>query len=161
MKTYLSRVDKGDCIMGIKELLKLSDEEVRKPEPRVTRWSKPFWDMASEHKLGVKKCTSCGHLEHPPYLYCTECHSEEHEWVELSGKATLYAYAVNVHMVPFPFWDDMPYVVAMVDLEEGPRMLTNIVDCNPEDLKNGMALEVVFDDETYENFTLTKFRPAT
>ncbi len=66
---------------------------------------------------------------------------------------------MNHFGVPFPFWPDLPYVTAMVDVEEGPRMITNIVECDPEELKNGMELEVVFQERTSE-FTLPQFRPV-
>ena len=145
--------------MGIKELLGLSDEDMVKPLPKPSKWSQPFWDNAKKHKLTLKKCKDCGHIDHPPYLYCTNCSSDNSEWVEASGKGKLVAYAVNTYMVPFPFWDDMPYVVAMIELEEGVRMISNIVECNPDELKNGMALEVVFDDVSDE-FTLPKWKPV-
>jgi len=143
----------------IKELLGLTDEDLKKPLPKPTKWSQPYWDAAKKHKLVFKKCTKCGHIDHPPYLYCTECHVDDHEWVESSGKGVLNAYAVNHFGVPFPFWPDLPYVTAMVDVEEGPRMITNIVECDPEALKNGMELEVVFQERTSE-FTLPQFRPV-
>ena len=146
--------------MGIKELLKLSDDEVKKPMPKPSKWSKPFWEAAKQHKLVLKRCKDCGHIDHPPYLYCTNCQSDNSEWVAAQGKAKLYAYAINEYMVPFPFWDDMPYVVAMVDLPEGVRMISNLVECDQDKLKNGMELEVVFDDVSPE-FTLPKWRPAT
>ncbi len=145
--------------MGIKEMMNLSDDDVRKPMPRPTPWSQPFWDAAREHRLVLKKCKSCGTLQHPPYLYCPQCSSEEAEWVEASGKATLYGYTVNEFAVPFPFWDDLPYVTAIIDLAEGVRMISNVVDCPPAELVNGMALEVVFEDVSPE-FTLPKWRPA-
>ncbi len=145
--------------MGIKEMMNLSDEDVRKPMPRPTPWTQPFWDAARQHRLVLKKCKSCGNLQHPPYLYCPHCSSEEAEWVEASGKATLYGYTVNEFAVPFPFWDDLPYVTAIIDLAEGVRMISNVVECPPAELRNGMALEVVFDDVSPE-FTLPKWRPA-
>ncbi len=145
--------------VSIKDLLGLSDEEMLKPLPIPTKWSQPFWDAAKEHRLVLKKCSTCGNIDHPPYLYCTACQADEHEWIEASGKGTLYAYAVNHFGVPFPFWDDMPYVLAMVDLPEGPRMISNIVECDIEKLANGMELEVVFDDVSGE-ITLPKWKPA-
>jgi uncharacterized OB-fold protein len=145
--------------MGIKELLNLSDAEVQKPMPKPSKWSRPFWEAAKQHKLVLKRCKDCGHIDHPPYLYCTNCLSDNSEWIEAKGKAKLYAYAINEYMVPFPFWDDMPYVVAMVDLPEGVRMISNIIECPHDQLKNGMDLEVVFDDVSAE-FTLPKWRPA-
>jgi len=145
--------------MGIKELLGLSDEDMVKPLPKPSKWSQPFWDNTKKHKLTLKKCKDCGHIDHPPYLYCTNCSSDNSEWVEASGKGKLVAYAVNTYMVPFPFWDDMPYVVAMIELEEGVRMISNIIEYNHNELKNGMALEVVFDDVSDE-FTLPKWKPV-
>lgn len=149
--------------MDIKEKLKqqlnLTDQDFVKPLPKPVKWSLPFWEGAKEHKLLLKRCTSCGHIDHPPYLYCTECMADQHEWIEAAGKAVLYAYAVNEYGVPFPFMPDLPYVVALIDLEEGPRMISNIVGCNPKDLRNGMDLEVVFDDVSPE-VTLPKWKPA-
>jgi uncharacterized OB-fold protein len=143
----------------LKELLGLTDEDLKKPMPKPTKWSKAYWEAAKEHKLVFKKCSKCGCIDHPPYLYCTECQEDDHEWIESSGKAILNAYAVNHFGVPFPFWVDLPYVTAIVDVEEGPRMISNIVECDPNELKNGMKLEVVFDDVTSE-ITLPKFRPV-
>jgi uncharacterized OB-fold protein len=146
-------------IETIKAMLNLSDEDLVKPLPIPTQWSQPFWDAAKQHKFVLKKCSKCGFIDHPPYLYCTNCHADEHEWVETSGKATLAAYAINQFGVPFPFWADLPYVVAMIDLPEGPRMISNIVECDHDKLENGMELEVVFDDVTDE-ITLPKWRPV-
>ncbi len=145
--------------MGIKDMLNLSDDDVRKPMPKPTPWSQPFWTAAKEHRFVLKRCTACGKFQHPPYLYCPHCMSEEAEWVEAAGRARLYGWTVNEFAVPFPFWDDLPYVTAIVDLEEGVRMISNIVECDPNELKNGMELEVVFDDVSPE-FTLPKWRPV-
>ena len=145
--------------MGIQEMLGLSDEEMIKPLPKPSEWSQPFWDNTKQGKLTLKKCKDCGHIDHPPYLYCTNCHSDDAEWIEAAGKGKLAAYAINEYMVPFPFWDDMPYVLAMIDLEEGVRMISNIVACDHDALKNGMDLEVVF-EKVSDEFTLPKWRPA-
>ena len=145
--------------VSIKDLLGLSDEDMKKPLPIPTKWSQPFWDAAKQHKLVLKKCGKCGFIDHPPYLYCTSCHADEHEWIEASGKATLAAYAINVFGVPFPFWDDLPFVVALIDLQEGPRMISNIVECDHDKLENGMELEVLFDDVSGE-ISLPKWRPV-
>lgn len=145
--------------MGIKEFLKLSDEDVRKPLPKPTKWSQPFWDAAKQNKFVLKRCKACGFIDHPPYLYCTNCQSENHEWFEASGKAKLTAWAVNVYMVPFPFWDDMPYVVALIELPEGPRMISNIVECEHDKLVAGIELEVVW-HKASDDITLPKWRPV-
>jgi uncharacterized OB-fold protein len=128
-----------------------------KPLPVPSKWSQPFWDGANQHKLLLKMCTKCGKIDHPPYLYCTECWAEEHEWVEASGKGTLYALTTVMLGAPLEFTEDIPYTIAMVDLAEGPRMLTTIVDAKPEELELGMEVEVVFDDVTQE-VALPRFR---
>ena len=109
-------MDMNEKIKDLKKKFNLSDEDLKKPLPIPTKWSKPFWEGTKEHKLLLKRCKECGHIDHPPYLYCTECMSENSEWVEASGRATLYAFAVNEYGVPFPFMADLPYVVALVDL---------------------------------------------
>lgn len=148
---------------GIREMLKeklgCTDQDFIKPLPRPTAWSKPFWEAAKQHKLVLKKCKACGHIDHPPYLYCTSCSGEDSEWIEASGKARLYAYAVNTYAVPFPFMEDLPYVLAMVDLPEGPRMISNVVGCSPKELRNGMELEVIF-DQVSPDVVLPKWRPV-
>jgi uncharacterized OB-fold protein len=144
--------------VDIKQMLGLSDEDMVKPMPKPTPWSAPFWDAAREHRLVLRKCLSCGAFQHPPYPYCGDCFGEDFEWVEASGRATLLAYAVNHFSVPFAFWNDLPYVTAMVELAEGIRMISNVVECDHGLLSNGMELEVVFDDVS-EEFTLPKWRP--
>jgi len=152
-------MDMNEKLKELKKKFNLSDEDLKKPLPIPTKWSKPFWEGTKKHKLLLKRCKECGHIDHPPYLYCTECTNENGEWVEASGRATLYAFAVNEYGVPFPFVVDLPYIVALVDLKEGPRMLSNIVDCDPKELKNGMELEVVFDDVSLE-VSLPKWKPV-
>ena len=131
-----------------------------KPLPVPSKWSQPFWDGTKQHKLLFKKCSKCGNIDHPPYLYCTECWAEEHEWIKASGKGTLYAFTTVILGAPLPFTDDIPYTIAMVDLAEGPRMMSIIVDAKPEELKIGMDVEVVFEDIT-EEFSLPKFKPVS
>ncbi len=143
----------------LKEKFGCTDEDLAKPLPEPQAWSQPFWEGTKQHKLLLKTCKECGHIDHPPYLYCTACSSEESEWIEASGKATLYSYAVNRYGVPFAFMPDLPYVTALVDLAEGPRMISNIVGGDPKDLKNGMKLEVVF-EEAAPGVVLPKWKPA-
>lgn len=149
--------------MGIKEYLKenmgCTDEDLIKPLPKPSKWSRPFWEGTKEHKLLLKTCSDCGHIDHPPYLYCTNCMCEEHAWVEASGKATLFSFAINTFGVPFPFMEDLPYVLALVDLEEGPRMISNVVNCDHDELKKGMSLQVVFEEAAAE-VTLPKWQPV-
>jgi uncharacterized OB-fold protein len=144
----------------LKQKLGCTDADLVKPVPAPTAWSKPFWEAARRRELVLKRCKKCGHVDHPPYLFCTECGSEESEWKKASGTATLYAFAVNAYGVPFPFVPDLPYVTALVDLPEGPRMISNVVGCSPAELRNGMQLEVVF-EEASGDVVLPKWRPAS
>jgi len=143
----------------LKRKLGLADQDLEKPMPKPSKWSQPFWDAAKQHRLVLKTCKECGNIDHPPYIYCTNCQSDNMEWKEASGKAVLYGFGINEMAVPFPFMPDLPYVTAFVDLKEGVRMISNIVDCDFKDLRNGMELEVVFEEVSPE-FTLPKWRPT-
>lgn len=143
----------------LKQKLGLTDADFVKPLPQPQPWSRPFWEAAQEGRLVCKTCLACGHVDHPPYLYCTHCGSDRSEWRPARGVATLVAFAVNTYGVPAAFIEDLPYVLAIVQLPEGPRMISNIVDCRPQDLRNGMALEVVF-RQAAPGVVLPKWRPA-
>ena len=119
----------------------------------------PFWDAAREGKFLLKRCRSCGQAHFYPRPFCPKCWSDEVEWEEASGRATLYTYSV-VHRNDLPPWPErVPYVAAVVDLEEGPRMMTNVVNCEPDAVEVGMALTVTFEERTDE-FTVPVFEPA-
>jgi uncharacterized OB-fold protein len=142
----------------LKQKLGLTDADFAKPLPQPTAWSKPFWDGAKAGRLLLKTCLSCGHVDHPPYPFCTACGSEESEWRVASGRGELQAYAINMHSVPVPFIEDIPFVLALIDIPEGPRLISNIVDVDFKELRKGMQLEVVFRDAG-NGFVLPKWRP--
>jgi uncharacterized protein len=144
----------------IRQKLGLSDEDLAKPLPKPTQWSQPFWDAAREHRLVLRRCDACGTYQHPPYPSCEVCYGEEFGWVEAAGRATLFAYAVNYSAVPLAFLADLPYVTAIVELAEGVRMISNIVECDHDGLRNGMELEVVFTDVSDE-CTLPQWKPVS
>lgn len=126
------------------------------PEPTPsTAW---FWEAAARGELHVQACDACGGRHFPPRPFCPSCGNRDVTALRCSGRATLHSYVIN-HMVPKD--GDGPYAVAVVRLEEGPMMMTNIVDCpqTPEALVLDMALEVVF-DRVSDTITLAKFRPA-
>ncbi len=129
-----------------------------KPLPQPQKWSRQFWQGTKENKLLLKKCTGCGHIDFPPYMYCTECMSLEHEWIESSKKGTVYSFSITYVGAPPAFTEDQPYTLVFVDLDEGVRMLSRIVDCPSEDVKIGMEVEAVFDPVTGDT-TLVMFRP--
>jgi uncharacterized OB-fold protein len=127
--------------------------------PTIEAESQPFWDAARDGRLLIHRCQACGLAHHYPRPFCPSCWSEDVVWEEASGRATLYTHS-TVHMNDLPpFGARVPYVVAAVDLEEGPRVMTNIVDCDPADLRIGMAVEVAFQELTPE-ITAPVFRPA-
>jgi uncharacterized OB-fold protein len=128
--------------------------------PTVEPETQPFWDAAKEGTLLIRRCGSCGRAHSYPRPFCPHCWSEDVPWEQASGRATLYTYStVHLNDLP-PFSEQLPYVAAVVDLEEGPRMMTVVVDADPGDLQVGMPLEVTFrplDDDT----TAPYFRPIT
>jgi uncharacterized protein len=133
--------------------------EYTKPLPETTPWSKKFWEYTRQHKLAMQKCKDCGTLIFYPRKFCPECASGNLDWKEMSGKAKLNAYTVTLDGVEPVFAADLPYVLAMVDLDEGIKMMTNIVECKHDELQIGMDLEVTFRDCTAE-ITLPVFRPS-
>jgi uncharacterized OB-fold protein len=130
-----------------------------KPLPVPTPESKPFWDYCKQHELRMQKCTQCGHIRNPEAEVCPHCQSRKFDWAKLSGRGKVYSFGI-VHYVYNPaFAKDIPYVVASIELEEGPRMLSNITGCKPEDVKINQPVVVYFEDVT-EEFALPKFKPA-
>ena len=129
------------------------------PLPRPYQDTAEYWSAAREHRFVLQRCKSCGEHQFYPRGVCSHCLSSDLEWKEASGRGTVYSFSVN-HRAPHPgFADNLPFVLAIVALEEGPRMMTNIVDCDPESVTIGMDVTVTFDDIS-EEVTLPKFRPA-
>ena len=133
--------------------------DYQKPIPIADEASKPFFDGAREHRLMIQKCSTCGAVMWPVKARCDNCLAASVTWVQASGKGTLYSF-VLMHQVYHPgFASEVPYNIAEVDLEEGLRMISNVVGCSNADLYIGMPLEVTFEDVT-EAVTLPKFNPA-
>ncbi len=120
-----------------------------------------YWEKCKEHELWLRRCKACDSTYFYPRDISPCCFSRDTDWVQSSGQGTLHAFAI-VHRGPIPaFRDRSPYVVAMVELEGGARMPTNLVDVEPDPsaIKIGMAVQVVFDDLD-DKISLPKFRPA-
>lgn len=135
--------------------------DYKKPIPVPQVESDQYWQKAKEKELWLRKCNACGNAYFYPRDISPCCFSRDTTWIQASGKATLFTYGI-VHRAPHPgFVPDVPFVTAIVELEEGPTMPTNIVmeDPTPEKLQVGMALEVVFEDITDE-LALPKFKPV-
>lgn len=119
--------------------------------------AQPFLDAARERRLVVQRCTTCGEHQFYPRKVCIHCGGDGIEWVEASGRGSVHTYTI-IHR-GLPGWrEGGPYVAAIVDLEEGVRMTTNVIDCAPDDVEVGMPVEVTFVDEGA--YVLPRFRPV-
>ena len=114
--------------------------------------AKEFYQGCKRHELLIQRCAKCGTYRHYPHPMCSKCYSMDREWVKVSGRGKIYSYAVNRK-------PDL-YIIAIVELPEKVRLLTNLVDCEPEDVYIDMPVEVVFTDMN-EEITLPLFRPAS
>jgi uncharacterized protein len=121
--------------------------------------TQPFWDAAREGKLLIKRCADCGRAHFYPRPFCPFCWSAAVSWEAASGQAALYTWSVVHHNDLPPFSERIPYVAAVVDLAEGPRMMTNVVDCDPDRLEVGMRLQVAY-RELADDVTVPVFAPA-
>jgi uncharacterized OB-fold protein len=132
-----------------------------KPLPEISEQTRPFWTAAKNRRLVVQKCGPCGTLNFFPKPWCIECGSRKLEWVEVSGKGTVYSYTVAYKvMMNFPGWkDDLPLVICVIDLDEGARMYGQVIDCKPDEARIGMQVEVCFEEISPEA-GIPKFRPA-
>jgi uncharacterized OB-fold protein len=134
-------------------------KEYKKPLPQITPWSKAFWEGCKRHKLLIQRCDECLKFVMYPKLYCPYCLSPKLKWVNATGKGKIYSFSTVQSYAPTEFAGDVPYVVGIVELEEGVRMMSNIVEIPPEKVKCDMPVQVVFDDVTKE-VTLPKFKPS-
>ena len=137
----------------------MAEQAYTKPIPVADEASKPFFDGANEDKLMLEKCSQCGTHRLPGRERCLDCWSTETEWSQASGKGKLYTYGIMHQKYHPAFAEETPYNYAIVELDEGPRIVTNIVDCEPDDLKTDMPVEAVF-DHVSDEATLIRFRPA-
>jgi uncharacterized OB-fold protein len=127
--------------------------------PTIEDDTRPFWDAAKEGRFLVRRCNACGEVHHYPRPFCPGCWSDDVEWLEASGRATLYTWStVYVNDLP-PFAERLPYIAAVVDLAEGPRVMTNLVECDGVELAIGMPVEVRY-EPLDEQITVPVFAPS-
>ena len=127
------------------------------PAPRIDADSRPYWEGARAGRLLLQRCGDCGTLRFYPRRLCPECWSEAVEWVEASGRGKVHSFSI-VHRAPAPaFRARLPYVIALVDLAEGPRMMANIVGPDALGLRIGDKVAVVF-EERAEGAKVPQFR---
>ena len=128
------------------------------PEPFPNLETEPFWDGAAEGRLVLPRCDACGTVIWYPRRFCPSCHTSSVSWFDASGRGTVYSFTV-VRKAPGAWTGAAPYVIAYVELEEGPRVLTNVVDVDPSSVEVGMAVTVRF-DTTPEGKAIPRFVPA-
>lgn len=136
----------------------LDHAEYLKPLPRSTPESDPFWEACSRHVLELQRCDACHQFWFPPSHRCIHCLSDAWTWTPVSGRGQVYTFTVFHRAYHRAFTDEIPYAVAVVELEEGPRLISNVVGCAPGEVRVGMPVSVVFEDVT-EDTTLFKFQP--
>jgi uncharacterized OB-fold protein len=131
-----------------------------KPLPVVDVETRPFWDACREGKLKIQRCRNCGHHRFPPTFFCSKCNSPEHDWVESKGRGRVFSWIVVRHPVPREVYAaDVPYVVAIIELDEGVRIASNIVGIEPDKVTADMPVRVLFKPVTPE-ITLPVFEPV-
>lgn len=131
----------------------------KKPVPIPSVESKPYWTGLKEGRLLIPKCGECGNFWFPSSLHCPHCNAANFSWEPSSGRGKVFSYVV-FHRVYHPaFSEEVPYVVALIELEEGPRLISNLVEIKPDDVQCDMPVSVVF-EKIANNMTLPKFRPA-
>jgi uncharacterized OB-fold protein/acyl dehydratase len=160
LDTY--RTDDGEVVGTMRfRVLKFrpqpSAAQGRRPRPAVSDDTRFFWDGVERGELLIQRCTACGELRHPPRPMCPTCRSLDWDTVHASGRGNVHSFVVPHH----PRLDAFPerYVVALVDLEEGTRLVTNLIDVEPEDVRIGMPVELAI-TEVDDERTLPLFRPA-
>ena len=127
--------------------------------PNPDHETQEYWDAARGGRLLIKRCAACGKAHFYPRPFCPHCWSNDVSWEEASGRATLYTYSIVRRNDLPPFNERVPYVAAVVDLEEGPRMMTNLEQCDEADIAIGMPVRVAFRKET-DDFTFPVWIPA-
>ena len=135
-----------------------------KPLPIANAETRPYWEGAKAHQLLIQKCSSCGHMQFYPRLICSACSARGVEWHAASGRGTVKSFTIIRRAVSAAFEADVPYVVALVALEEGPTMMSNIVECEVERVHIGMAVSVTFEQRAIDAdaafVVVPQFRPS-
>jgi uncharacterized OB-fold protein len=130
-----------------------------KPRPTPIDATRPFWDGLTEGRVRLQRCDDCATWVYYPRRRCPSCLSERLAWHDTSGRGRVYTYTVARQATHPAFADEVPQLLGVVELDEGPRLTTTFVDVGPDDLAVGLAVEAVFDPGD-DGVTLLRFRPA-
>ena len=134
------------------------DDVAGRPLPAPDAVSAPYWEAAADGRLLFQRCTACGNRQFYPRAMCTACAGDP-EWVEASGRGTVHTFTVIRQNWSEPFRSQLPYVVAMVDLDEGVRMMAGLTDCDPAEVRIGMAVEA-YTVRVEDGLGIPFFRPT-
>jgi uncharacterized OB-fold protein len=127
--------------------------------PIIDAESEPFWAATKQRLFLIRHCTTCGRNHFYPRHYCPYCWSEACEWRPASGKGRIYSYTVIHHNDMPPFKDMLPYIVALIDLDEGVRVTANLIECTPDVVHVGLPVEVIY-EHLNDDIALPQFRPG-
>lgn len=133
--------------------------DYKKPIPVPSKESQPYWDDLRERKLKMPRCDECRKYWFPPSLLCPHCNSAKWAWTETKGRGRIFSYVVYHRVYHQAFAGDVPYAVAVIELDEGPRMYCNVIGISPDKLVCDMKVEVVYEQIT-DTITLPKFKPV-
>ena len=134
-------------------------DTVLKTQPRPTPETEVYWQGCRDNQLLIQSCSDCGHVQFYPRSVCTKCMSQNLDWIEASGQATVISYTVMHRSVSKAYCVDGPQVLALVRLEEGPQMMSHVIDCDEDNLSIGLAVEVTF-QEWSQDIVMPVFRPV-
>jgi len=126
--------------------------------PVATAETAEYWAGCRRHELLIQRCADCATYQFYPRLMCTACTGRSLEWVRASGHGRVRSFTIVRRAVAEAYAAEVPYVVALIELDEGPTMMSNVVGCSAEQVRMDMPVEVVFEDWTGD-VTLPKFRP--
>ena len=132
--------------------------EWKKPLPTISGETRPFWEACNHGVLLIQKCNSCGEYQFYPRGICANCWSNDVSWVQAGGRGTVWTFTVTYQNRTPGFADELPYVLALVEFEEGVKMFTNVVECNPGDVTIGMPVKVTFVQAT-DRISIPYFKP--
>lgn len=134
--------------------------DINRPIPRPSDHSAEFWEATTEGRLLIQRCGSCSAAIFYPRVNCGTCGSTDLSNEEVSGRGSVFTYTIARRPTHKAFAEAGPYVIAIVELEEGPHLTTNIVECAPEEVTIGMKVEVTFAEES-NGIALPLFRPSS
>lgn len=132
---------------------------IAKPRPVATPATQPFWDALNDGRIEIQHCSTCDQFVHYPRSRCSHCLADTLSFREVDGTGTVVTFSIARQATAAPFVDDVPQIIAIVQLDCGVRVTTNLVDVEPDDVAVGLSVEAVFDHGD-DGMTLLRFRPS-